>query len=148
MTTLATTPGDGGSSALSVEKDRSARERLQRGRPRHLAAGEQLFVSSWKYLGSNGAWFARVRKYHPTGPLGGGHQRHPDDRNLYDHRTARMTLMSGCRGRTSASPTNRTNNWPYLDDRGQRGFQVGPFVSLKPSGVDNWVSCAGTTTGS
>ena len=146
MTTLATAPGDGGSSSLSVEKTVQL-ESVYTGDTRVIwQPATQLFVFSWKYQGSNG-WYARVRKYHPNGTASGAAINSiPTIGNLYEPGSEDDAYV-GVSGAYLALAYQSTNNWPYLTIVDGDGFQVGPFITLQAGGVDNWVSCAGTTAG-
>ena len=146
MTTLATTPGDGGIASLSVEKTVQL-ESVYNGDTRVIwQPATQLFVFSWKYQGSNG-WYARVRKYHPNGTASGAAiNAIPTIGNLYEPNSEDDAYV-GVSGTYLGLAYQSTNNWPYLTIVDGDGFQVGPFVTLQAGGIDNWVSCAGTTSG-
>jgi hypothetical protein len=146
MTTLATAPGDGGIASLSVEKTVQL-ESVSHGSPRVIwQPATQLFVFSWKYQGSNG-WYARVRKYHPNGTASGAAiNAIPTIGNLYDPGTEDDAYV-GVSGTYLALAYQSTNAWPYLTIVDGDGFQVGPFITLQAGGIDNWESCAGTTSG-
>jgi hypothetical protein len=149
LTVLGTTPSDGGVAGLSVKKTVQLESTSNGDGHIIWQPATQLFVPSWKYLGSNGAWYVRVRKYHPDGtaagaainafPALGGSNYQPNQED------------DGYVGASGAylgmAHQSITNNWPYLTIVDSDGFQVGPIVSLNPGGVDNWVAGAGTTQG-
>ncbi len=146
MTTLATAPGDGGTASLSVEKTVQL-ESVYTGSARVIwQPSTQLFVFSWKYQGSNG-WYARVRKYHPNGTASGAAiNAIPTIGNLYEPNSEDDAYV-GVSGTYLGLAYQSTNDWPYLTIVDGDGFQVGHFITLQAGGVDNWVSCAGTTAG-
>ena len=146
MTTLATTPGDGGTASLSVEKTVQL-ESVYHGNAHVIwQPATQLFVFSWKYQGSNG-WYARVRKYHPSGAASGAAiNAIPTIGNLYEPGTEDDSYV-GVSGTYLGLAYQSTNDWPYLTIVDGDGFQVGPFVTLQAAGIDNWAACAGTTAG-
>ena len=82
----------------------------------------QLFVPSWKYLGSNGTWYVRARKYHPDGTAAGtainafptytGSTYQPNQED--DGYVGASGAYLGMAYQSIA------NNWAYLNDRGQR----------------------------
>ncbi|HSY41680.1 MAG TPA: hypothetical protein VLA79_19205, partial [Polyangia bacterium] len=146
MTTLAATPGDGGTASLSVEKTVQL-ESVYHGNAHVIwQPATQLFVFSWKYQGSNG-WYTRVRKYHPSGAASGAAiNAVPTIGNLYEPGTE-DDAYAGVSGTYLGLAYQSTNDWPYLTIVDGDGFQVGPFVTLQASGIDNWVACAGTTAG-
>jgi hypothetical protein len=147
-TVLGSTAGDGGAASLTVEKTVQLESVLNGGPHLIWQPATQLFVFSWKYQGSNGNWFARVRKYHPNGTASGAAiNAVPTYGGLYqpNQEDDAYAGVSGTYLGLAYQSTN--NNWPYFTIVDGDGFQVGPFVTLQASGVDNWVACAGTTAG-
>ena len=146
MTVLGTTPGAGGTASLSVQKTVQL-ESVFTGDTRVIwQPATQLFVVSWKYQGSNG-WYARVRKYHASGAASGAAiNAVPTIGGLYEPGNEDDAYV-GVSGTYLGLAYQSTGNWPYLTILDGDGFQVGPFITLLAGGVDNWVSCAGTTAG-
>ncbi len=147
MTVLGTTPGDGGTGSLSVEKTVQL-ESVYTGDTRVIwQPATQLFVFSWKYQGSNG-WYARIRKYHPNGTASGAAiNAVPTFGGVYPP-SQEDDAYAGVSGMyLGLAYQSTSNNWPYLTILDGDGFQVGPIVNLQASGVDNWVAGAGTTKG-
>ena len=149
LTVLGTTPSDGGVAGLSVKKTVQLESASNGDSHIIWQAASQLFVPSWKYLGSNGNWYVRARKYHPDGTAAGtainafptlgssNYQPNQEDDGYVGASGAYLGMAY----------QSITNNWPYLTVVDSDGFQVGPIVSLYSGGVDNWVAGAGTTKG-
>ncbi len=147
LTVLGATPGDGGTAALAVEKTVQL-ESVYMGDPHVIwQPATQLFVFSWKYQGSNG-WYARVRKYHPNGTASGAAVNAvPSYGGIYTPGQEDDAYAAVSGTYLGLAYQSNSNNWPYLTILDGDGFQVGPFVNLQASGVDNWVAAAGTTAG-
>ena len=147
VTFLAATPGDGGTASLSVAKTVQL-ESVYTGDTRVIwQPATQLFVFSWKYQGSN-AWYARVRKYHPSGAASGSAiNAVPTVGGIYEpaNEDDAYAGVSGTYLGLAYQSTN--NNWPYLTILDGSGFQVGPLVNVQAGGIDNWTACGGTTAG-
>ena len=147
MTIVGTTPGDGGTASLSVEKTVQL-ESVYNG-DAHIIwqSASQLFVFSWKYQGSNG-WYARVRKYHPDGTASGtAVNAVPTYGGIYEPSQEDDAYVGASGAYLGLAYQSTNNNWPYLTILDSDGFQVGPIVNLQAGGVDNWVAGAGTTAG-
>jgi len=148
LTVLGTTPSDGGVAGLSAKKTVQL-ESVSNG-DWHVIwqPASQLFVPSWKYLGSNGTWYVRVRKYHPDGTAAGtAINAFPTYGSNYQPNQEDDGYVGASGAYLGMAYQSTNNNWPYLTIVDSDGFQVGPIVSLNPGGVDNWVACAGTTEG-
>ncbi len=148
LTVLGTTPSDGGVAGLSVKKTVQLESASNGDSHIIWQPASQLFVPSWKYLGSNGNWYVRARKYHPDGTasgtainafptFGGNYQPNQQDDGYVGASGAYLGM--------AYKSTN--NNWPYLTIVDSDGFQVGPIVSLYSGGVGFWAAAAGTTKG-
>ena len=148
LTVLGTTPADGGVAGLSVKKTVQLESAANGDGHIIWQTASQLFVPSWKYLGSNGTWYVRARKYHPDGTAAGtAINAFPTTGNIYQPNQEDDGDVGASGGYLGMAYQSTNNNWPYLTIVDSDGFQVGPIVSLNPGGVDNWVAGAGTTQG-
>ena len=147
MSILGATPGDGGTASLSVQKTVQL-ESVYVGNAHVIwQPAAQLFVFSWKYQGSNG-WYARVRKYHPSGSASGAAINAVPTSGPLSEPAAEDDAYAGVSGSyLGLAYQSGNNSWPYLTILDSDGFQVGPIITLQAGGVDNWVAGAGTTTG-
>ena len=148
LTVLATTPSDGGVAGLSVKKTVQLESTSNGDGHIIWQPASQLFVPSWKYLGSNGNWYVRARKYHPDGTAAGtAINAFPTYGLNYQPNQEDDGYVGASGAYLGMAYQSTINNWPYLTIVDSDGFQVGPIVSLNPGGVDNWVAGAGTTKG-
>ena len=145
-TFLNATPGDGGTATLSVVKTVQL-ESVNLGDPHVIWQPEgQLFVVSWKYQGSNG-WYVRVRKFHPNGTASGSAVNAvPTIGALYQPNQEDDSSAS-VSGSYLGVAYQSTNDWPYFTILDSDGLQVGPYITLQTSGIDNWAAAGGTTLG-
>ncbi len=99
-------------------------------------------------MGSNG-WYARVRKYHPSGIASGtAISAIPTYGGLYQPNQEDDAYVGVSGQYLGLGYQSITNNWAYLSIVDSDGFQVGPTsLALSGGGVDNWVATGGTTQG-
>jgi hypothetical protein len=145
---LTTTPGDGGTARLSVVKTVQLESVYNAVRQVVWQTQSQLFVFSWKYVGSGGNWFARVRTYRPNGTAAGlSVSAVPAVSALYISDDDPYVGTSGAY--LGVSYRANSDEWPYITILDSDGFQVGPLLSPVPDplGADLWVSIGGTTQG-
>jgi hypothetical protein len=148
MTVFSTAPGDGGTTALTVEKTVQL-ESVFLGSPRVIwQPSTQQFVVSWKYQGSGGGWFARVRRYHSNGNAAGAAiNAIPTYGGIYQPNQEDDAYVGASGSYLGLGYQSTNNNWAYLTIVDADGFQVGPIVSVSNGGVDNWVAAGGTSQG-
>ncbi|HEX3904625.1 MAG TPA: hypothetical protein VH853_17445 [Polyangia bacterium] len=148
LTVLGTTAADGGVAGLTVKKTVQLESAANGDGHIIWQTASQLFVPSWKYLGSNGTWYVRVRKFHPDGTAAGtAINAFPTFGSNYQPNQEDDGYVGASGPYLGMAYQSTNNNWPYLTIVDSDGFQVGPIVSLNPGGVDNWVAGAGTTEG-